>query len=556
VPWTLYRYILRELLAILLLSTAVIVTVLSFFVAIKPLSDGYLDAVSLVKFVIYTVPTVLAFALPFAGAFASTVVFLRLAADNEITACAASGISYFRVLLPVIGLGIVLMAVLLYMSNFVIPGYYKKATKTAQADALTMIESRLNQGLPVTFGEYVLYAESAQTVSADQIDTADYVFPPSKLIRLERVVFGQADAQGKMRWDYTAGRAAAMLFRRDERSWLTIRLRDSVFYDPTLGRMQEAEVDPLDLGPIEPPNPFEDEPRFMSYPDLRALDRHPQRYGRVAKAMRALTIALGQETLRQAFDTRVSAAGVELIGPIEGETFVIEAPSAQRVGPDTRLSGAAGRPVRITHDRRGQRVWTIEADVAMVRYVAGEFDDEPAVLVELVDAKVFDPGPDRAYTEHPVLSLPRMRWSGPLLPIESGTDATPRYQQLRALAGSAAYGSNEQVQTQSEALRLAIARLAYEIIAQKHLRAATAICGFLLLVLGAVLSIHLRHQMTLVVFFWSFLLAIVALVLIHSGSKAVADQNMAPAPGLALLWSGNVVLALVAGWVYCRFARN
>jgi len=154
----------------------VIVTVLSFFVAIKPLSDGYLDAVSLVKFVIYTVPTVLAFALPFAGAFAATLVFLRLAADNEITACAASGISYFRVLLPVIGLGIVLMAVLLYMSNFVIPGYYKKATKTAQADALTMIESRLNQGLPVTFGEYVLYAESAQTVSADQIDDVDPLF--------------------------------------------------------------------------------------------------------------------------------------------------------------------------------------------------------------------------------------------------------------------------------------------------------------------------------------------------------------------------------------------
>lgn len=555
-PWTLYRYILRELLAILLISSAVLVTVLSFFVAIKPLSDGYLDALNLIKFIIYTVPTVLAFALPFAGAFAATLVFLRLAGDNEITACAASGISYFRIVLPVIGLGILLMAVLLYMSNFVIPGYYKKATRTAQADALTMIESQLNQGLPVNFGEYVLYAESAQTVSPDQIDTADYPFPPNKLIRLQKVVFGQADEQGKMRWDYTAGRAAAMLFRRDDRSWVTIRLRDSVYYDPTLGRMQQAEVDPLDLGPIEPPNPFEDEPRFMSYSDLRALDRAPERYGRVAKAMRALTIALGQEKLRQAFDSQADGEGVPLVGPIAGETFVVAAPRVQRVAQQTRLSAAGGEPVRITHDRRGQRVWTIEAEAAVLNYVAAEFDEEPAVLVQLRDAKVFEPGPDRAFTEHPELGLPRMRWAGTLLPLDAGPDAEPRYEQLRQQAMAPGFRDDPMVAHHRAELGKAIARLAYEILAQKHLRAATAISGFVLLVLGAVLSIHLRRQMTLVVFFACFVCAIVCLLLIYQGSKSVADQNLGAAPGLGLLWSGNIMLAVVAGWSYCRFARN
>lgn len=66
-PWTLYRYILRELLKVLVLTTTVLVVVLSFGAAVGPMADGLLGPVTLVKFVLYTMPTVLGFALPFAG---------------------------------------------------------------------------------------------------------------------------------------------------------------------------------------------------------------------------------------------------------------------------------------------------------------------------------------------------------------------------------------------------------------------------------------------------------------------------------------------------------
>ncbi len=555
-PWTLYRYILRELILILLICTAVMVTVLSFFIAIKPLSDGLLDAMSLVKFVLYTMPTVLGFALPFAGAFASTLVFLRMAGDNEITACAASGLSYFRVLMPVVMLGIVLMVVLLYLSNFVIPGYYKKATRTVQADALTLIESQLNDGVPVKLQRYVLYAESARSVPSSEIDASAYPFPPEKVMQLTGVVFGQADAQDKLRWDYTASRASALLFRRGDRSWITIRLRDSVYYDPTAGRMQRAVVDPLDLGPIEPPNPFEDDPRFMSYTDLMALDKNPERYKRVADGMRFLTIALGQERLRQRFETDAVTQGVELVGPLTGEVFRIEAGSTRRESEGVRLLGSPERPVQVMHDRRGERVWTIRARDAFLRFEASEFDTEPAVLMELNEARVYDPGPDLAFTEHPTLSLPRMRWPRPLLDIDRSPAAVPAWKQLREMSSRPPYQQDRLVENRSNNLRLQLERLAMEVIAEKHQRAALAVAGFLLLVLGAVLSIYLRHQMTLVVFFWSFVLAIVSLVLIHSGARVVGHAKLAPGPGLALMWTGNVVLSIVAGWVYCRFAKN
>lgn len=556
-PWTLYRYILREVLSILGLCLAILVTVLSFFIAIKPLSEGMINGLTLVKFVLYTMPTVLAFALPFAGAFAATLVFLRMAGDNEITACAASGVSYFRVLLPIVALGLVLMGVLLYMSNFVIPGYYKKAARTAQSDALTLIESQINRGEPVVFDRFVLYAESARSVLPAQINTEAYAVPPRKLVQLTGVVFGQFDQEGKMRWDYTASRASALLFQHADQSWVSIRLRDSVYYDPTLGRMQRARVDPLDLGRITPPNPLEDDPQFMSYHDLIRLEQHPERFDDVAMALRQLRIALGREVLASRFASRAGDPGVQLVGPGDGEVFVVRAGRVARTDDGVSLNPTPEQPVEVTHDRRGNRVWRIEAGAASVRFEAGEFEDQPGVLMELVDARAYDPGPDPVFTEHPVLSLPRMRWPGELLPQpDPGQASRSAAFAMLELATEPPFASNRAVIDGARQLRSEVYELGLDIVAQRHERAATAAATFLLLVLGATLSIHLRNQMTLVVFFWSFVLAIVALVMIHSGSKMVSNEKFPPAAGMALLWSANVGLAVVAGWVYCRFARN
>src|SRR5688572_29498054 len=107
-PWTIYRYILRDLVKLLLLRTTVPAVVIGFAAAIKPLSDGMLGAEGLIKFVLYSIPTMIGVAIPFSAAFASTLIFCRLTADNEILACRASGMSYLTILLPVLFLGLAL----------------------------------------------------------------------------------------------------------------------------------------------------------------------------------------------------------------------------------------------------------------------------------------------------------------------------------------------------------------------------------------------------------------------------------------------------------------
>ncbi|MEM8496259.1 MAG: LptF/LptG family permease, partial [Planctomycetota bacterium] len=144
-PLTLYRYIAWELFKLLALSTTVLVLVISFAATIKPLSDGLLSPWAMVKFIGYTAPTMLTFALPFSGAFAATLLFIRLASDNEVQACAASGISYRSILFPVAAIGLALTMGLFFMANYVIPGFYRGAARTIEADVMTMLVGRLNE---------------------------------------------------------------------------------------------------------------------------------------------------------------------------------------------------------------------------------------------------------------------------------------------------------------------------------------------------------------------------------------------------------------------------
>ena len=78
----------------------------------------------------------------------------------------------------------------------------------------------------------------------------------------------------------------------------------------------------------------------------------------------------------------------------------------------------------------------------------------------------------------------------------------------------------------------------------------------MLLVFGSVLAIHLKGQLPLTVFFWSFLLAIVSIIIIHTGQNLAITGRASVPGGLAVLWAGNAGMALAIIVVYRRLARN
>ena len=116
------RYIIGDLLRLVVLTAAVLVTVIAFGATIKPLAhDRLLSAGQTMKYIVLAIVPMLQFALPFAAGFAGTLSLHRMTTDNEILAAAIGGVSYRRVLAPVVFIGLALTLIMLMLTQWIVP---------------------------------------------------------------------------------------------------------------------------------------------------------------------------------------------------------------------------------------------------------------------------------------------------------------------------------------------------------------------------------------------------------------------------------------------------
>ena len=71
IPWTLWRHVAWEVVRVFLVTTGVIVTVIAFGAAAKPLADNSIGADTILRYVALAMVPMLQFAIPFAAGFLS-----------------------------------------------------------------------------------------------------------------------------------------------------------------------------------------------------------------------------------------------------------------------------------------------------------------------------------------------------------------------------------------------------------------------------------------------------------------------------------------------------
>jgi lipopolysaccharide export system permease protein len=552
VPWTLYRYILWDLVKQLVISTAVLVLVISFAVAIKPLSDGLLGPVALVKFVLYTAPTMLQYALPFSGAFASTMVFARMTTDNEVLACSASGMSYRKVLAPVLVVGLALMLGMVYLSNWVVPRFFALAARTLQRDITRVMVAQLQKHQAVQFGHWALYADEAQereVTPAWAVQNGFPTDPPARLVVLRRAAVIQSDAAGNIRNEVTAKVGQAVIFQIPGQTRASLVLENATRYDPVKDALWSVQTwHPPDV-PI--PSPFSDHPRFLSLPDLERLQREPESYDRIAVGKRQLTAAMAGEDLLRTMNTNLSVGAAPLLlKESGGEEYFVRAPRVARAG-DTLVLTAAG-DVRVSVDYKLNNVLTRQVDArrGLLTIQGDENDGKPRVRLVLEEARAADPRRPGSETEHLTLTLPVA--DGPQLIVPAINE------NLDGLLGRAHddYAQSPAVTTAAGALRGFRMWLDRRITVQLYQRAASALSAPFILIFGAILSVFLRRRTPLVVYLLCFLVAAMLVLVTQSGGSLACNQDYPTAMGLTIIWLGVAGLIGVTAFSYRRMARN
>jgi lipopolysaccharide export LptBFGC system permease protein LptF len=535
-PGILTRTMAGELLKTILLTTGVLVSVIAFGAAIKPLARNLLGGADILRYIALASVPMLQYALPFSAGFGATLVMHRMASDNEIIAMSAAGLSHGRILRPVMLLGAALLVVMLVLVNLVVPVFWTRMETMLARDVTRLLASSVERGEAFDLGDTRIYADDVQIFDDPEGTTAE-----TRLV-LVGVAAIQTAGEGLPDTEFTADHATLDVYRVDGRSILKLVLGDATVFraeDETLVRMPAAEPRAIDLG-----HRFQPNPKMFTLDRMLALRANPLEFWRVRTHVDRLADQARSEALRDAVDASLTETGrLRLRDARRDETWTITATTP----PDPTRPSLLVRP-RI--ERRGGDGTAVVADVGSVRWSVVRRDG--VGVVDLDIAREVDSDRGEAAAER----LPRSVRS--LSAIGVDEPARPDDAELLDWAREASVDSERSSGLRESASRelASVVResehLSWDIDARIHQRFAQAVTAPLLLLLGSILAIHLRHSTPLAVYLVAFLPAIADILLISGG-----EQTLRRGPsflGYGLLWSGNLLLIVfcVAAWLRLR----
>src|SRR5437867_3452516 len=123
---TLFWYLLKNLLRIFLLASGTLAGIMSYGALLRPLTQHGLGVGQVGQILSYFSPAMTTYSLPIAALFATPIVYGRLSADNDLTACRACGISSCAMTFPAFLLGLVVALISLLFLCFVVPVFTLK----------------------------------------------------------------------------------------------------------------------------------------------------------------------------------------------------------------------------------------------------------------------------------------------------------------------------------------------------------------------------------------------------------------------------------------------
>jgi len=556
-PLTLYWYILKDLLKLLAMATAALVLVMSVGFMIKPISEGSLGALSLLKLLIYVMPAMLTYALPIGAAFAATLVFFRLSTDNEVTACAMSGISYRSLLAPALGVGLALTVGMFVLSNFVLPGVWVKVTQVAQADIARWFVEQINGRQVVKFNrEFIIYADDAWVEDLPPAPDDGQNWPYQR-VALKHAAVGKVDgATGELEADFTGELAVADLYRGpNQQTIASVKLTNATLKHPQTGTL--VVVDQHAFPPKHIPSPVRTRTEMLSLTDLNEMSERPELHPDIEGWTADLRAEVAEQTvvsvIRRAL-TESAGKTVELLGPRTDadeppDRYTVAAPIVERDGDALMLRADDDRPVVVRIGRHAVMRQRLEARSARIDVVAGE---EPRIAIKLNDVRLLDPAlpAEVTATQAKTIYLTLLRLPRPV------TAALPKA--ALPLLEIAATRDEPTVVERTRKLVAEINILRGRIATAVHERAAMAVCAMLVMIMGGAMAMLLRQQTPLVIFFWCFLPAIAAIFMLNGGKNMVRIDigGIGEWINALMIWSGNALLLIIIASVYRRLCRH
>lgn len=597
IPRTILKMLSADLVRLVVVSALVLVSIVAFSTAVKPLAEGTLTAGQALSFMVLAAPPMLQYALPFAAGFAATLAYHRFASDNEANAAYAGGIGHRTLLLPALSVGALLLIVMLVLQHSLIPRLLRQMEELVTRDIAQLLVNAVERGDSLRIQDAIIHADTADRLGPDPVSGA------RERLLLEGVLAISPNPAGGLSWEATAQRAVVWLFDGDVGPGAsgaagagtggTLLSSTSDVPDATTqGAQRGASATTVVLQLINQsivregqgtsqtsgdvyrfavPGAFRDRPKFYDWQGLRELRRNPDSVTGVDRQKRELAQALAIDETRRAILLSIEGDGVLPLVDPEGQWARLTAGGL--VWDESRgryqllpPRGEGGVEVlwRLEDGRariqRAERAWI---RVEESRGVAGV----PTITLDLEGVATREPGSASAAapgeTVRTRLELRDLGLAGSdlasLFRLDSDSllaRADARVANGRAgdgATGSAQARTLSDIESHAKNLRKRVLTAKNEALALMHERVAMAFACLVMLMAGAVSALRLHEARPLLVYLRSFFPSLVTVIAISSGQNVATEHGPA---GLALLWGALLILGGFTLIEYARLARR
>jgi len=585
-PFLVWRFILVDVWRLLLLTTAVLVTVLSFAAAVRFLADGRLGPIETVRFMLLAMPPMLQYALPFAAGFGATLAYHRWASDNEITACHAAGIGHRSILVPVAMSGLLLGGVILSLQNVIIPRFLRSMEQLVTRDAAKFIISAIDRKEAVKMGDTLVYADLVRTYP----DSSDGKW---QQLYLKGVLMVKLKKDQSIDVEISAEEADVWLIRElaavnpdlaregavETESVTRVIVKPRNVRVRNVGQQEGSQLEYTVMSQVIP-NAFNDDPKYLTWGELNELDKDPDRINIIQTRRAHLAANVTERLVTERINQELASRGEAQLVDRYGQPLVLR---AGRIEWSTRVNNwwtieprEVGGVVEVERTLEDGRKLIQSSPGALMQTQmitqtpnpTGPAQPPVTLRLSLTEAKTIQSAGSRSPLPRAVPPTPESpdRAPGGVLKefvIEGANlafDPAPAVAKLSSpdlLAKAdeliAVRGKDEFVEKPRNELRRRIADLRLEILSKQHERLASSFACLVMIVTGAVMALRLRGKLPLTVYLWAFFPALATIMTISAGQQMTHHNGPV---GLLLLWGGVTGLIAYTYLQYRRVVRN
>lgn len=543
---TLFWYLFRDLARIFVLASVVIAGIMSFGGLLRPLTHFGLDPMRVGQMWLYLMPAMMSYSMPVAAVFASSIVYGRLAADNELTACRAAGLSYASVALPGLTLGIAASICSLVMLGFVVPFFFLQAERIVYGNVARYIAAGIERthtlplkGGPTIFAQqaYIppdLQRDDEQTVVLIQPTLIDYEGDPE-------------DPTLKIPKSFSIAEEATLYIRQSDDGESDIRgvLVGVTSFPRQLGVRPQGGLERTEFR-ISRPSLIRQEVKFMGIARLKELISRPEETERVRRELAGFIEREQREILFDQIAETLKTRPTDGYVFESAERYVLRAAGGRWWRSEKGLRVEAGsQPLRITRVESAERTRTYEARAVDVEADMDNVADRIVISLKMEDVSLLDMGDRIAKSsDRQVLSIPM-------------GEAIRRIEDRKV----ADYFQNDwQSDEARRVLKQRVLTSMNEATAELHSRVSFALSCLVLVLVGTALGMLLRSGDFLSAFAVSVIPALVSITLVVAGAQTAKDVTASLQQslglGLSLIWAGNAISILLAAWLFRRLRKG